>query len=80
MKKMTTRTVIAVMLIVASLCSYIYLNTMEVATPMGATTEQLDEQELNDMDGTPKEVALPDVEILERILESGKRLLPTSSL
>ncbi|MCH2084377.1 MAG: hypothetical protein MK226_18410 [Saprospiraceae bacterium] len=77
MKKITTRTVIVVMLIVASLCSYIYLNTMEVSTPMGVTTEQLEEQELS---GTTNEMVLPDVKILERILESGKRLLPTSKL
>lgn len=73
MKKITTRTVIVVMLIVASLCSYIYLNTMEVAMPIEVTTEQLEEQEIS---GTTKEMMLPDMKILTRILELGKRLLP----
>ena len=80
MKKVNARTVFVALLIVASFCSYIYLNTVEVEAPSPAASTEIEIEELDEVDGTPKEVVLPDVQLLQKIIESGKRLLPTSSL
>ncbi len=79
MKKINTRTVLVALLMVASLCSYIYLNTVEFSTE-SASAVQTEEEESEMFSDTPQEMVLPDVQLLRKVIESGKRLLPTSNL
>ncbi len=72
MKKSNVRIVLFVLLLLASLGSYIYLNTTaEVLFPV-------EEEEQKVSDEQEGEMALPDVQLLEIVIEGGKRFLPAS--
>lgn len=77
-KVFTTRTVLLLFLAVMSLGSYIFLNTV---TPHSSTPD-LDESsntEVNELKALDNvDVALPDVLLLKKVIEVGKRILPAS--
>lgn len=77
MKKSTARTTIIALIAAASLGSYVYLNTVEPCCdeedPSGITLElqsELEEQ--------AKSIKLPDVMLIEKVIEIGKRFIPAS--
>ena len=79
MKKITTRTVLLALLAAASLASYIYLNTSTAVEsneliPLGQSSSEL----LEDIDKPEREIVLPDIHLLKKVVESGKRFLPAS--
>lgn len=81
MKKQTARTVLVALVVLASLVSYIYLNTVELdTTTQDATQYQLMENE-DDIDKeavTNTRMLLPEVALIKKVLETGKSLIPGS--
>ncbi|MBK7873311.1 MAG: hypothetical protein IPJ74_22890 [Saprospiraceae bacterium] len=80
MKKSTTRTVLVTLIAVASLGSYVFLNTAAgVTTPSSDVPFEIQSNELKEeINEHIKEVNLPDVMLLEQIIKIGKRFLPAS--
>lgn len=79
MKKQTARTVLVALVVLASLVSYIYLNTVAVNTPKDTSTEyQLMENEEEALeDGvTNTKLLLPEVALIKKVIETGKSLIP----
>lgn len=74
MKKLNTRSTLFLLLIVASLVSYIYLNTITVEYKADNTTKEL---ELEDADAQ-QNIILPDVLLIKKVVDAGKRLIPAS--
>lgn len=82
MKKITARTVLLTLLVAASLASYIFLNTTSSGNsaeviPLGQSSTELLE-DIEDLDRPEREILLPDVHLLKKVVESGKRFLPAS--
>ena len=77
MKKSSTRTVLFCLLIAASFGSYIYLNSLSspvLPFEQAAEVEEYDEGlESNDAD-----IVLPDIHLIKKVVETGKRLIPAS--
>ena len=80
MKKQTTRTVLIALVVLASLVSYIYLNTVEVKTVNTSDQYQLIEsdEELQEEAAANTRLLLPDVEVIKKVIETGKSLIPGS--
>ena len=81
MRKFSTRSVLFALLVVTSICSYIYLNTVNVDsgnTAPSGTTEIENSKELDEMENQKGELVLPDIQVIKKILETGKRLIPAS--
>jgi hypothetical protein len=78
MKKVSTRTVLFVLLIAASLSSYIFLST-RADTHTASEAELIKEATVNEGTEAQEEIVLPDVRLLKKAIETGKRLVPTSS-
>ena len=80
MKKQTARTVLVALVVLASLVSYIYLNTVEVNTTQDSTQYQLmdNEEELEEETMTNTKMLLPEVALIKKVLETGKSLIPGS--
>jgi hypothetical protein len=76
MKRSKTRMILLVVVVAASLASYIYLNNTEATQAQGDNLEQTEIDE-NFKQGDSKMV-LPDVEMIKKVLETGKRLIPAS--
>lgn len=79
--KKNARTVLVALVVLASLVSYIYLNTVEVNTTKTDSTEYhlIDgEKELNEETTTSTKLLLPDVALIKKVLETGKSLIPGS--
>ncbi len=74
MKKSSTRTVLFCLLIAASLGSYIYLNSLSVQS---VPYEQAAIEE-EDMESGDAEIILPDIQLLKKVVETGRRLIPAS--
>ena len=75
MKSLNARKIFFSLLVAASLCSYGYLNTI------GANHESVVDQseELNYFEEeVQKDVILPDVKILQKVIETGRRIIPSS--
>ena len=75
MKKSSTRITLLAMLVFASLCSYVFLNTVSakaISSNPDATEETIE------METDQQQLIMPDVELLKKVVESGKRLLPAS--
>ena len=77
MKKSSTRTVLFCLLIAASFGSYVYLTSLSsqaLSFEQAAELEEYDEGlESNDAD-----IILPDIHLLKKVVETGKRLIPAS--
>lgn len=81
MKKQTARTVLVALVVLASLVSYIYLNTVELnTTTQDATQYQLmeSEEELEEDAVTSTRMLLPEVALIKKVLETGRSLIPGS--
>lgn len=83
MKKLTTRTLLVALMVAASLGSYVYLNTLtpSVTTPSSDETIDVQSNELKEEiqeQAKEVEVSLPDVMLLQKVIEIGKRFLPAS--
>ncbi len=72
MKKSTTRSLLFVFLLAASIGSYAFLNVASYAQDVEAQEE---ESLLEHEDAT---LLLPDVMFIKKVVETGKRLLPAS--
>ena len=77
MKKSVTRTVLLSLLIAASIGSYIYLNSV---SPGAFSYEQAvsEEEYEENMESNDAEIILPDIHLIKKVVETGKRLLPAS--
>ncbi|MEL6866533.1 MAG: hypothetical protein AAFP19_19060 [Bacteroidota bacterium] len=75
MKRKSLRSALFVLLVLTSLCSYIFLNTVEMVSPGvdGSLSKELQQLEPDEQD-----MALPDVQIMKTILQKSKELLPAS--
>ena len=77
MKKSSTRTVLFCLLIAASIGSYIYLNSL--SSPMVSFEQTTDLEEFEeDIESNDAEIILPDIHLVKKIIETGKRLIPAS--
>ncbi len=78
MRKVTTRTVVVLLLAAMSLSSYIFLNTVTPNSSTPSSDEQV-ESESNELEKLQNvDAVLPDVLLLKKIYEVGKRILPAS--
>lgn len=78
MRKVTTRTVVVLLLASMSLVSYIYLNTVasNSSAPSPDDQSEAEAKELKALEEV--EATLPDVMLLKKVIEVGKRILPAS--
>ena len=78
MEKSKTKIIIMVLVMMASLASYIFLNHAEAN--QGATSAEYEQYDENGEKVNPSDskLFLPDVHMVKKVLETGKRLLPTS--
>ncbi len=76
MKKNSLQKIIFALLIVTSLASYIYLNTVEVDLPSNSTEIKAELEEEEKLDD--QEMLLPDVKFIKHILEKSKKIIPSS--
>ena len=77
MKKSSTRTVLFSLLISASIGSYIYLNSL--SSPMVSFEQTTDLEEFEeDIESNDAEIILPDIHLVKKVIETGKRLIPAS--
>ncbi|MFQ5446398.1 MAG: hypothetical protein ACE5FF_05645 [Saprospiraceae bacterium] len=78
MKKLKIQTLIWGMLILVSLMSYLYLNSAVVkeyvsnSPEISATDTEVDEDEMQN----ESKIFLPDIELIKKILDISKTLLP----
>lgn len=73
MKKLSTRFVFLFALTAASLCSYVFLNTVETTTNDPVISNTSVEEDLNSEDEAT--ITLPDVTLMKRAFELGKRFV-----
>lgn len=76
MKRSKTHLILFVVVVVASLASYIFLNNTRPSQASGDDMEQTEMEE--DFDQGETKIILPDVEMVKKVLETGRRLLPAS--
>ena len=76
MERSKTQIIIFVVVVAASLASYIFLNNTGATRADSEQTEQYDDNESYEKGDT--KMLLPDVHMVKKVLETGKRLLPTS--
>ncbi len=79
MKKRSVRSVLFSLIIVASICSYVFLTTASFNFEQ-ATTETAQEQQLmeNELDGDDQEIYVPDVAFIKKFLEASRKILTTT--
>jgi hypothetical protein len=82
MKKSTARNIVLTFLVAASLGSYIYLNTVEPCctqedSPLNKLEWKAEGIEEN-LDDHPQGLKLPDLMLIEKVIEIGKRFIPAS--
>ncbi len=75
MKKSSTRTVLFCLLVAASMSSYIFLSS--VSSPNAASSHQAKEENYEEKSGDAH-IILPDVQLIKKVVEAGKRLIPAS--
>lgn len=81
MKKQIVRNILVALVVLASMVSYIYLNTVELhPTNQDASQYQLmeNEEELEEETLTNTKLLLPEVALIKKVLETGKSLIPGS--
>ncbi len=78
MEKSKTKIIIMVVVMMASLASYVFLNHAQATQATSQHLEQYDEN--MDEEGNPADskLLLPDVQMVKKVLETGRRLLPVS--
>jgi hypothetical protein len=74
MKKSTTRSLLFVLLLAVSIGAYAFLNV--ASYNLGSQTEAQQEQQLHEQEEAT--LVLPDVRLIKKVVEHGKRLLPAS--
>lgn len=74
MKKLNTRSTLFLLLIVASLVSYIYLNTITIDHKADNSPDEIELEEAD----AQQHIILPDVQLLKKAVDAGRRLLPAS--
>ena len=82
MKKQTARTFLVALVVLASLFSYVYLNTVTLSTPENTENQyQLmegEEEETKEGITSNMNLRLPEVAVIKKVIETGKRLVPGS--
>lgn len=78
MKKSIARTILFTVLVFASIFSYIYINTTGTATGELRPWVEQENGTLEEIEEADPEVVLPDIHLLKKLVESGKRFLPAS--
>lgn len=78
-KVLTTRTVVVLLLATMSLGSYVFLNTVSPNSAAPSLEEKIEAEakELKALENNVDAV-LPDVLLLKKVVEIGKRILPAS--
>lgn len=77
MEKKSTRTALLVLIGAASIASYLYLRQVkQYSTSPERDQVVLEQEEVSE--GLQKEINLPDVQMVKKLLETGKRLIPGS--
>ena len=78
MKNQKARTVLVALVVLASLMSYIYLNTVDLNTTSNDTQYQLmeNEEETREEPVSNTKLLLPEVALIKKVLETGKSLIP----
>jgi len=78
-KLVTTRTVVVLLLATMSLGSYVFLNTV-APNSSAPTADDKIETEAKDLKALENNVdaVLPDIMLLKKVIEVGKRILPAS--
>ncbi len=78
MKKISTRSIILTLLIAASLGAYLYLQHASIhISPDQDSREMVQETMIEEETGTSaSEIILPDVQLLKKVVETGKRFIP----
>ena len=72
MKPSKFRSVLIGLLILASICSYTYVNTVAIQ-PVNE-----DMEEMIDENAQYQELTLPEVQIVKKLLRTGKKLIPST--
>lgn len=67
--------IITIVVVIASLASYIFLNHAESSR---APKEDVEQYNNEDFESSDPQMVLPDVEMIKKVLETGRRLLPAS--
>ena len=80
MKKLNSRSILFILLVAASIVSCIYLNTVSIERlESTANMEAVEEdKDIEGLDAQQKEIFLPDVRILKKAIDTGRRLIPAS--
>ncbi|MDZ4680326.1 MAG: hypothetical protein SH848_00075 [Saprospiraceae bacterium] len=77
MTKSNTRFVLVILLAAASFASYLYLNSLKYENTSTRTAEPTAEEEMTENElNSPGKAILPDVYLLKKAVEAGKRLMP----
>ena len=77
MTKSNTRLVLVILLAAASFASYLYLNSLQYENASTRTAEPTAEEEMAESElKAPGNAILPDVYLLKKAVEAGKRLMP----
>lgn len=81
MKRQFARTVIVALVVLASMMSYVYLNTVDPTGGEDSSTqfqlmENEDESEDEAVEST--KLLLPDVNLIKKVIETGRSLVPGS--
>ena len=74
MRRINTRTILIAILAVASISSYVYLSSM--SRQMEEASVEVEQLEAESVDQT--ELLMPDVHMVKKFLEVGKRILEVS--
>ncbi|HMN88623.1 MAG TPA: hypothetical protein PKD70_00805 [Saprospiraceae bacterium] len=81
MKKSNARYLVVVLIAVSSLGSYVYLNTVAPSTTLSTSKptrmEAPQKEHREELKNAP-DVSLPDLMLLEKVINIGKRFLPAS--
>lgn len=75
MKKFNARSIFFVLLIATSFFSYVYINSVSIGGDVSENTEEVQAEPKED---EAQEILLPDVRLLKKMVETGKRFLPAS--
>jgi hypothetical protein len=79
MKRQFARTVLVGLIVLASIVSYVYLNTVDLTVSDDAQyqlIENEEEREEESVDNT--KLLLPDVTLIKKVIETGRSLVPGS--
>ena len=75
MKNNKLRTLLFCLIMAASIGSYLYINTIQLSNTHVKCEAK---QELTDVENNESNSELPDIKILKKIIEKGKKLIPAT--